>query len=646
MDVKLSFHQASSCSLRSCIHGNCCSISTLSVKPVSWKFNTKKELSGDYIAGLVTSVADSSARGVFSALLVRRGNKNNYRFRIDFKFTIQLSRTESNKNLLLGLKEKFDNKGNLILYKKQNNTILYQITNQKDLLNVVIPFFMKYRLRGEKLLSFLRFKYLLEVISKKLHLNFRAPQEAAGRQALRASDKNIFLSLIVIAGQINPQGKLGEKIRYLNPDDIYYVKNNIIPEGVDISKLTESIANFKPNPLTLDFVHGLIELNTDNFFKLSKQDQDYIREKFLPKGLEHWKFKEYYSGLNLKSTNGGLHHPTKQNLYLGKKSYSTRAVGMSPRHALKIYKNADLDKLRIVSENKGKAGVYRWTNLIDGKSYVGSSKNLGVRLRSYLSFTYLTSSLKKANSIIIRSLLKYGYSNFSVEIIEYCEVSEILNREQYYIDRDKPEYNILKFAGTSLGHKHPHNSLTRHWTLDRKTKRLIQLKILNNDEKQIKRKLEQLAILNASEKQKEHRKKLSVNRSKNIKILDTLTNKTTVYNSIEEAAGVVGRDSSVIRLVMKNIKEKGVSRHINGRYLVVLDGFKVIQYTNPDLKIRIEVTDTWTSKKTVYETQVEAAKAIGSVSSNVANALKKAASNPDGVSKLIKKRFTVKQLKD
>ena len=212
--------------------------------------------------------------GVFSARLTRRGNKNNYRFRIDLKFTIQLSRTESNKNLLLGLKEKFDNKGNLILYKKQNNTILYQITNKKDLLNVVIPFFMKYHLRGEKLLSFLRFKYILEVASLKVHLK----------------NKDIFLSLLVIAGQIQPTAKLGNKIRYLNPEQQYYVINNIIPEGVDISKLTESIDNFKrgaTNSLTLDFVHGLFELNTDNFFKLSKQDQDYIRENFLPKGLEY-----------------------------------------------------------------------------------------------------------------------------------------------------------------------------------------------------------------------------------------------------------------------------------------------------------------------------------------------------------------------
>lgn len=306
--------KTSSCSFG--IHLSC-PISSLSSKAVSLKFNKEtsdaarrlrvggslRELSGDFIAGLVTS------DGVFSALLVRRGNKNNYRFRIDLKFTIQLSRTESNKNLLLGLKEKFDNKGNFILYKKQNNTILYQITNQKDLLNVVIPFFMNYQLRGEKLLSFLRFKYILESVLTKSHLK----------------DKNIFLSLIVIGGQCNPQEKLGEKIRYLKPAEAKYVINNIIPEGVDISSLTNSLANVKPNPLTLDFVRGLFESNTDNFWKLSKQDQDYIRENFLPKGLEHWKFEEYYK---FKDTNNKFTPGSPSNVkslkVFDKRSYSTK----------------------------------------------------------------------------------------------------------------------------------------------------------------------------------------------------------------------------------------------------------------------------------------------------------------------------------
>lgn len=72
-------------------------------------------------------------------------------------------------------------------------------------------------------------------------------------------DKKILLSLIVIASHMNSLGKLGNQIRYLTPNEQKYVINNITPEGVDISKLTESINNFKQNKLTLDFIHGLFD---------------------------------------------------------------------------------------------------------------------------------------------------------------------------------------------------------------------------------------------------------------------------------------------------------------------------------------------------------------------------------------------------
>jgi len=41
-----------------------------------------------------------------------------------------------------------------------------------------------------------------------------------------------------------------------------------------------------------------------------------------------------------------------------------------------------------------------------------------------------------------------AHSNFKLEILEYCEADRliILEREQYYIDLLKPEYNILKIA--------------------------------------------------------------------------------------------------------------------------------------------------------------------------------------------------------
>ncbi len=119
-----------------------------------------------------------------------------------------------------------------------------------------------------------------------------------------------------------------------------------------------------------------------------------------------------------------------------------------------IYPNAETYKFIIYDQNNKKSGIYRWVNLISGKSYVGSSVNLTKRLGNYYSLNYLKNSLKKNPSIIYRSLLKQGYSNFSLEILEYCEPNLLTSREQYYIDLLKPEYNILKIAGSRLGTKH------------------------------------------------------------------------------------------------------------------------------------------------------------------------------------------------
>ena len=69
--------------------------------------------------------------------------------------------------------------------------------------------------------------------------------------------------------------------------------------------------------------------------------------------------------------------------------------------------------------------------------------------------------------LISKALIKYGYSNFILEIIEFCKSSEVISREQYYINLLKPKYNILKVAGSTLGHKHTKESLKKWEVLDR-----------------------------------------------------------------------------------------------------------------------------------------------------------------------------------
>lgn len=114
-----------------------------------------------------------------------------------------------------------------------------------------------------------------------------------------------------------------------------------------------------------------------------------------------------------------------------------------------VYSNADTSKIQIIKEIKGKSGIYRWINNENGKSYIGSSVNLSARLYRYYSLAHITAQSK--HSLICKSLVKYGYSSFSFEILEYCKNDEVLVREQYYLDLLKPEYNILSVAGSPKG---------------------------------------------------------------------------------------------------------------------------------------------------------------------------------------------------
>ena len=118
------------------------------------------------------------------------------------------------------------------------------------------------------------------------------------------------------------------------------------------------------------------------------------------------------------------------------------------------YTNIQKYKSFIIKENKEISCIYRWNDLNTGKSYIGSSKNLARRLSTYFSKKAMLNQLNKGRSIIYSALLKHGYDNFSLDILEYCEINILIEREQYYLDLLKPEYNILKVTSSRLGYKH------------------------------------------------------------------------------------------------------------------------------------------------------------------------------------------------
>lgn len=96
-------------------------------------------------------------------------------------------------------------------------------------------------------------------------------------------------------------------------------------------------------------------------------------------------------------------------------------------------------------------------NKLNNNAYVGSGLNLSKRVGDY----YKKSELNRNPRPIHAALLKYGYENFNLEILEYCKADELLIREQYYLDLLIPEYNILTRAYSLLGFKHSSENIAK-----------------------------------------------------------------------------------------------------------------------------------------------------------------------------------------
>jgi group I intron endonuclease len=107
-------------------------------------------------------------------------------------------------------------------------------------------------------------------------------------------------------------------------------------------------------------------------------------------------------------------------------------------------------KQKYFLEKKKGGVVYKISNDIDGKFYIGSTNNL---IKRY--YTHINHIRTNKNTCVklIRAVNKHGEDNFKFEIVCECPTDKILETEQEYIDILQPHYNIAKIAGSNLGIK-------------------------------------------------------------------------------------------------------------------------------------------------------------------------------------------------
>lgn len=172
--------------------------------------------------------------------------------------------------------------------------------------------------------------------------------------------------------------------------------------------------------------------------------------------------------------------------------------------------------------------------------------------------------------LINRALIRYGYPNFRLEILEYCKPEDLVARENYHISFLNPEYNIVKKSHTMpsrLGHTHAKSTLE---------------KMSNSNPNRI-----------------------------TISVTDILTNSEKTYRSMSQAA----KDLNIARTQIRSYLLKKQVKPIHKRYIITkleISYEKTVKVVESWRRgIPIEVLDLDTKTKTVYSSMRSAAFAIG-----------------------------------
>ena len=115
-------------------------------------------------------------------------------------------------------------------------------------------------------------------------------------------------------------------------------------------------------------------------------------------------------------------------------------------------------------------GVYKITNKLNNKCYIGISTNIENRWEQHKN-PYNWS--RESNKLLYKAFQKYGLNNFNFDIIEECEVSQLSQKEQFYIsyyNSYRNGYNMTAGGETNQGESHPKHKLNKEDIIDIRTR--------------------------------------------------------------------------------------------------------------------------------------------------------------------------------
>lgn len=117
-------------------------------------------------------------------------------------------------------------------------------------------------------------------------------------------------------------------------------------------------------------------------------------------------------------------------------------------------------------------GIYKITNNINGKVYVGQSNNIHKRWNQHTSKYEWN---RNSDKPLYKAFSKYGLQNFTFSVLEECSLEELDKKEEYWIKKlnslvHHNGYNIRSGGEGNRGENHSRHKLTEEDVRDIRTR--------------------------------------------------------------------------------------------------------------------------------------------------------------------------------
>jgi group I intron endonuclease len=198
--------------------------------------------------------------------------------------------------------------------------------------------------------------------------------------------------------------------------------------------------------------------------------------------------------------------------------------------------------------------LYKITNSVNDKIYIGSSRNIKVRLYEHKR---LLNNLKHCNKHLQSSWIKHGKENFIFFVIELCDIKDLFSREDFYINKYNSRYEDFGYNFKSLStfdYNSYYQNLTNGVKFNRSKVRMFKKRTSKTHCKRGHLYSEENTIIrkNGSRLCNECYLDYYKNRNTQEKLKRSKNNKKTCRNGHDESNKIINKNGKSICILCKN----------------------------------------------------------------------------------------------